>query len=162
MAFRFTLAQVLRVRESIERKEELALQRAEFEVARVKHRIEELTQELAAASRRRDESLKEPMQAYLLQGMDAEINAALEARQQSIELLKVVLVQRDQQRAIYQVAHNGRQMLTDFRKQQRTEYELEEVKAQQKKIDDLFAARIQAPAVRPTALRAGRPRQSEH
>lgn len=143
MAFRFTLEQVLRVRESIERREELALQRAEFEVACVKRRIEELTQELAAASRRRDEALQEPMQAYLLQGMDAEINAALEARQQSIEKLKVVQAQRDQQRAIYQVAHNGRQMLTDFRKQQRIEYELEEVKAQQKKIDDLFAARIQ-------------------
>jgi flagellar export protein FliJ len=143
VAFRFTLEQVLRVRESIERREELALQRAEFEVACVKRRIEELTQELAAASRRRDEALQEPMQAYLLQGMDAEINAALEARQQSIEKLKVVQAQRDQQRAIYQVAHNGRQMLTDFRKQQRIEYELEEVKAQQKKIDDLFAARIQ-------------------
>ena len=143
MAFRFTLAQVLRVRESVERKEELSLQRAEFEVARVKRRIEELTQELAAASRRRDEALQEPMQAYLLQGMDAEINAALEARHQSIEKLKVVLVQRDQQRAIYQAAHNGRQMLTDLQKQQRIEFELEEVKAQQKKIDDLFVARIQ-------------------
>lgn len=143
MTFRFTLEQVLRVRESIERTEELALQRAEFDVACVKRRIEELTQKLAAASHRRDEALKEPMQAYLLQGMDAEINAALEARQQSIEKLKVAQVKRDQQRAIYQVAHNGRQMLTDFRKQQRLEHELEEVKAQQKKIDDLFAARIQ-------------------
>lgn len=143
MAFRFTLEQVLRVRQSMERKEELALQRAEFEVARVKRRIEELTQELAVASRRRDEALKEPMQAYLLQGMDAEINAALEARHQSIEKLKVVLAQRDQQRAIYQAAHNSRQMLTDLQKQQRIEFELEQVKAQQKKIDDLFAARIQ-------------------
>lgn len=143
MAFRFTLEQVLRVRQSIERREELALQRAELEVARVLRRIEELTEELAAASRKREEALKQPMQAYLLQGMDAEITAITEARQTMFDTLKIVQGQRDQQRKIYQAAHNGRQMLTDLEKEQRDEYELEEVKAQQRTLDDLFAARIQ-------------------
>lgn len=143
MAFRFTLEQVLRVRQSIERREELALQRAELEVARVLRRIEELTEELAAASRKREEALKQPMQAYLLQGMDAEITAITEARQTMFDTLKIVQGQRDQQRKIYQAAHNGRQMLTDLEKEQREEYELEEVKAQQRTLDDLFAARIQ-------------------
>lgn len=143
MAFRFTLEQVLRVRQSIERREELALQRAELEMARVLRRIEELTEELAAASRKREEALKQPMQAYLLQGMDAEITAITEARQTMFDTLKIVQGQRDQQRKIYQAAHNGRQMLTDLEKEQRDEYELEEVKAQQRTLDDLFAARIQ-------------------
>lgn len=143
MAFRFTLEQVLRVRESVERREEMALQRAEMEVARVRRRIEELSEELAQANRKRDEVLKEPTQAYLLQGMDAEIKAIVEARQTMTETLKIVEGQRDQQRRIYQAAHNGRRMLTDLETQQRTEYEQEEVKAQQKKIDDLFAARAQ-------------------
>lgn len=143
MAFRFTLEQVLRVRQSIERREELALQRAVLEVARVLRRIEELTEELAAANRKREEALKQPMQAYLLQGMDAEITAITEARQTMFDTLKIVQGQRDQQRKIYQAAHNGRQMLTDLEKEQRDEYELEEVKAQQRTLDDLFAARIQ-------------------
>lgn len=143
MAFRFTLEQVLRVRQSIERREELALQRAVLEVARVLRRIEELTEELAAANRKREEALKQPMQAYLLQGMDAEITAITEARQTMFDTLKIVQGQRDQQRKIYQAAHNGRQMLTDLEKEQRDQYELEEVKAQQRTLDDLFAARIQ-------------------
>ena len=143
MPFRFTLEQVLRVRESIERREELALQRAEMEVARVQRRIEELTEELAGIARRREEVLKEPTRAYELQSMDAETNATMEARQTMIEALKIVQGQRDQQRKIYQAAHNGRRMLTDLEKQQRAVYELGEVKAQQKKIDDLFAARAQ-------------------
>lgn len=143
MAFRFTLDQVLRVRKSIERREELGLQQAELEVARARRRIEELTEELAAANRRRDEALKQPMKAFLLQGMDAEINAAFEARQATIEALKDIEQRRDAQRKIYQVAHSGRQMLTDLEKEKRSEYELEEMKEQQKKIDDLFAARVQ-------------------
>jgi len=143
MPFHFTLEQVLRVRESIERREELALQRAEMEVARVCRRIEELTEDLAAANGKRDEALKGPMQAYLLQGMEAEIKAIIEARQTMTDALKIVRGQRDQQMKIYQAAHNSRRMLTDLEKQQRTEYEVGEVKAQQKKIDDLFAARVQ-------------------
>lgn len=143
MAFRFTLEQVLRVRLSLERREELALQRTELEVARVRRRIEEQTEAIAAVNRRRHEALKKPMQAYLLQGMDAEINAAIDARKRALEDLKVAMERRDAQLKMYQMAHNGRQMLTDLEKQQRTEYDLEEMKAQQKKLDDLFAARIQ-------------------
>ena len=143
MAFHFTLEQVLRVRESIERREELALQRAEMEVARVCARIEELGEEIASVNRKREESLKQPLQAFLLQGFDAEIHALSEARTTMLETLKIVQSQRDQQRKIYQAAHNGRRMLTDLEKQQRTEYEVGEVKAQQKKLDDLFVARIQ-------------------
>ena len=143
MAFRFTLDQVLRVRESVERREELALQRAEMEVARVQRRIDELTEDLAGIARRRDEVLKHPTNAYELQSMDAETNAVVETRKTMIEALKIVEEQRDQQRRIYQSAHSGRQMLSDLEKQQRIEYELGEVKAQQKKIDDLFAARVQ-------------------
>ncbi len=143
MAFRFTLAQVLRVRESIERREELALQRAELDVARTLRRIEELTEQLAEMSRRRDENLKKPMQAHELQWMDAQINAALETRKAQIETLVALQHRRDEQRKVYQAAHNGRRMLTDLEEQHRNEYEQEQVRAQQKRLDDLFAARIQ-------------------
>ena len=143
MGFRFTLEQVLRVRESIERREELALQRAELDVARVLRRIGELTEELAGMSRKREEDLKKPMQAYELQGMDAEINAALEARKAQIDTLQALQYRRDERRKVYQAAHNGRRMLTDLEEQQRAEYEQEQVRAQQKRLDDLFASRIQ-------------------
>ncbi|HEX4285468.1 MAG TPA: hypothetical protein VHZ28_10255 [Terracidiphilus sp.] len=143
MAFRFTLEQVLRVRESLERREEIMLQRAEADVARVLRRIHEITEQLAELARLREENLKQPLQAYELQGMDAEIYAAFEERKAQLEALQVVQQKRDEQRKLYQTAHNGRRMLTDLEEQQRIEHEQEQVRVQQKRLDDLFASRMQ-------------------
>ena len=51
MAFRFSLATVLRVRESIELREERALKKIQMEMARVSHEIEELDACLLYTSR---------------------------------------------------------------------------------------------------------------
>ena len=53
MGFRFTFASVLRFREGIEKSEELALQKVQFEVARVRRRIDELTEDMTRASNER-------------------------------------------------------------------------------------------------------------
>jgi flagellar export protein FliJ len=141
--FRFSLASVLRVRESIERREELALQRVEMEVVRVKHRIDELTQELARAGEARENALRNSIPAYDLQSMDAQMNAALDAKQILLDTLQTLQQQRDAQMKLYQVAYNGRQMLTDLLEQKKSEYKQEQDHAQQKRIDDLFASRWQ-------------------
>jgi len=141
--FRFSLASVLRVRESIERREELALQRVEMEVARVKHRIDELTDELARAGEARENALRNSIPAYDLQSMDAQMNAALDAKQILLDTLQTLQQQRDAQMKLYQVAYNGRQMLTDLLEQKKNEYKQEQDHAQQKRIDDLFASRWQ-------------------
>ena len=143
MPFRFSLASVLRVRESIERREELALQRVEMEVVRVKHRIDELTQELARAGEARENALRNSIPAYDLQSMDAQMNAALDAKQILLDTLQTLQQQRDAQMKLYQVAYNGRQMLTDLLEQKKNEYKQEQDHAQQKRIDDLFASRWQ-------------------
>ena len=143
MPFRFSLASVLRVRESIERREELALQRVEMEVARVKHRIDEWTDELARAGEARENALRNSIPAYDLQSMDAQMNAALDAKQILLDTLQTLQQQRDAQMKLYQVAYNGRQMLTDLLEQKKSEYKQEQDHAQQKRIDDLFASRWQ-------------------
>ena len=142
MAFRFTLAQVLRVRQSIERREELALQRAELEVARARRRIEELTDNLAKAGKARDEAILQPMQAFELQCMNAEISSIAAQREAVFAALQTLIQQRDVQRKTYQSAHTARQMLTDMSSQQKTEYEQEQTRAQQKRLDDIFASRL--------------------
>jgi len=143
MAFRFSLASVLRVRESIERREELALQKAEQELARVRRRIDELAGEIAKAVDAREQALQQAIQAHRLQSMDAEINAAGEAKQTLLETLQTLQQQRDAQMKLYQAAHNGRRMLTDLSEQQKTEFEQEQDRAQQKRLDDIFASRWQ-------------------
>ncbi|MGO9937771.1 MAG: flagellar FliJ family protein [Terracidiphilus sp.] len=127
----------------MERREELALQKAELEVSRAKRRIEELSAELAKAIDEREKALQQPIQAHLLRSMDAEIKAAVEAKQTLIGTLQTLQQQRDAQMKLYQAAHNARQMLTDLSAQQKAEHEQEQERLQQKRLDDIFAARIQ-------------------
>jgi flagellar export protein FliJ len=134
---------VLRVRESIERREELALQKAEQELARVRRRIDELTGEISKAVEAREKALQQEIRAHELQNMDAEINAAAEAKQTLLETLQTLQQQRDARMKLYQAAYNGRRMLTDLSAQQKTEYEQEQDRAQQKRLDDIFASRWQ-------------------
>jgi flagellar export protein FliJ len=134
---------VLRVRENIERREELALQRAELEVARVRLRIEELSEEWARALKAREQALQQSVPAHELQGMQAEMDAIVEAKEILLETLESVKQQRDAQMKLYQAAHNGRQMLTDLSAQKKNEFELEQDRAQQKRLDDIFASRWQ-------------------
>jgi flagellar export protein FliJ len=141
MAFRFTLASVLRVRESIERREELAFQRAEHEVARVQRRIDQITVELEKAGATREEALVQPTPACRLRQMQDEINTAIETKRALLEALVTLQQQRDLQKNLYQQAHRGRRMLTEMRQQQKDAYEQEEVRAQQRRLDDIFGAR---------------------
>ena len=114
-----------------------------MEVARVKHRIDELTDELARAGEARENALRNSIPAYDLQSMDAQMNAALDAKQILLDTLQTLQQQRDAQMKLYQVAYNGRQMLTDLLQQKKNEYKQEQDHAQQKRIDDLFASRWQ-------------------
>jgi flagellar export protein FliJ len=143
MAFRFPLASVLRVREGIEKREEVALQRAQLEVARVQRRIDELTDQLAAASKSREKALEETIQASRLQNIQAEINAALEAKQTLFSTLQTLRRQRDAQMKLYKIAHSGRQMVSDLLTQQKNAYEHEQLRIQQKRLDDIVASRWQ-------------------
>jgi flagellar export protein FliJ len=143
VAFRFTLASVLRVRESIERREELALQKAEHEIVRVQRRIDQLVEELEKAAAARAKALEQPTPAYRLGHLQSEINAALETKQSLLDHLATLEQQRDWQRKRFQEAHKGRKMLTEMRDQQQDAFEQEETRAQQKQLDDIFVSRRQ-------------------
>ncbi|MGO9433501.1 MAG: hypothetical protein ACLP00_04315 [Terracidiphilus sp.] len=102
-----------------------------------------MSAELAKAIDEREKALQQPIQAHLLRSMDAEIKAAVEAKQTLIGTLQTLQQQRDAQMKLYQAAHNARQMLTDLSAQQKAEHEQEQERLQQKRLDDIFAARIQ-------------------
>ena len=143
MGFKFSLASVLRLRESIEQREELALQKAQYEVERVRTRIEELTNELALADKQREQALSESTEAYRLQDMQTSIQLAQEAKRTLMEMHEALKGARDRQMAVYHVARRNREMLSDLRVEQRDTWEQEQARTQQKWLDDLFAARFQ-------------------
>jgi len=143
MRFRFTLASVLRFREGIEKREELSLQRVQFEMARVRRRIDELTKELAKAGNEREEGLQNWMQAFRVKNLQDEMNAAVEARQTLLETLATLRKQSEEQMKIYQAARVNRRMLTDLQKKQQEAWEQNQQRVEQRRVDDAFTARMQ-------------------
>jgi len=143
MAFRFSLATVLRFRESVEKREELALQKLLLEMAAVRRDIENLTREIARAQAARNKALEQPLPAFQLQGMLQEIDRAVEKRKALLETLGRLEQQRKTQTANYRAAHRNREMLSDVAARQREAYDRGRERAQQKFLDDIFAARAQ-------------------
>ena len=143
MAFRFPLATVLRVRESVEEREERALQRIQLEIARARRQIEELSAAITNAHLAREEALRRPVPASHLHTMLADAQAAVEKKKTILHALHTLEQQRDQQMKIYQAAHRDREMLTDMQDQQLNAYQQEQSRAQQKNLDDIFIARRQ-------------------
>jgi flagellar export protein FliJ len=141
--FHFPLESVLRLRKSIERREELSLKTIQLELARVRRRVDELTDEMASACQERERALRSSIPASRLQSMQVEINAAIEAKQILFETLQTLKLQRDTQMKVYKAAHNGRQVLSDLLAQQRSLYDQEQLHRQQKQVDDIFAVRWQ-------------------
>jgi flagellar export protein FliJ len=143
MAFRFPLATVLLFRQSVEKREELALQKLLLEMARARHEIEDITAAMAAAHEARNQAMLNPLPAAHLHGMLNDIEAAAERRNKLIELLSSLESAHKAQTLKYQAAHRDRQMLSDMESRQRDAYELERARTAQKFLDDLFAARLQ-------------------
>jgi flagellar export protein FliJ len=141
MAFRFPLATVLRLRESIERREERALKKIQMEMARVSHQIDELNAGIVRAQSERDEALRQPMPASHLQAMLAQTESAIEGRKALQTTLLELEEQRQKQLKIYQAAHRDHETLIDMRKQQRDAWVQEQARMEQKYLDDIFIAR---------------------
>lgn len=141
MAFRFTLATVLRFRESVEKREELSLQRILLEMARVQREIEQISNAIVTAQAAREQAMLNPLPASHLHGMLNDAEAAVERKKKLIQALAALEHQHRLQATKYQAAHRDRQMLSDMKAKKRDAYEQERARATQKFLDDIFAAR---------------------
>jgi len=143
MGFRFSLAAVLRFRESVEKREELALQKLLLEMSRIRREIERLNAEIVRAHQARNQAMQTPLAAVHLQSMLKEIDTIADRRKALIASLANLDREREIQTKKYQAAHRDRQMLSDMQAKQLDVYEQERTRAQQKFLDDIFAARAQ-------------------
>jgi flagellar export protein FliJ len=143
MAFRFPLATVLRFRESIEKREELALQKLLLESARIRRELDRLAEEIAKAQETRSKAMLQPLAAVHIQMMLNAIDSLADRRKTLTASLEAVEQERARQTQKYQAAHRDRLMLSDMCDRHRDAYEQERARAQQKMLDDLFAARAQ-------------------
>ncbi|MGB6688209.1 MAG: flagellar FliJ family protein [Terracidiphilus sp.] len=127
----------------MEKREELALQKIILEIARTRIEIERLTEEIAVAQEAINKALRKPISAYHLQGMLNAANVIVDRKKALIESLVPLERKREMQMKAYQTAHRDRQMLTNMATRQRDAYEHAQARAQQKFLDDIFAARAQ-------------------
>jgi flagellar export protein FliJ len=141
MAFRFSLATVLRYRDSMEKRAELALKRVLMEIARTRLQIEQLTRQIARAQAAIEKTLQQPVSAIHLQCMVSEIDAFVDRKKGLIESLAALERQRQLQMQAYQAAHRDRKMLSEMANRQREAYEQDRARREQKFVDDIFAAR---------------------
>jgi flagellar FliJ protein len=141
MAFRFPLATLLRFRQSIEQREELALQKVLVEIAQCLRKVEQLSASIAEAQRMREEKLRQSTSAFQLQSMLSEIQIASERRRSLVASLASLEQKRITQMAAYQAALQDRRVLSELRSKRHEEYEVERGRTDQKRIDDVFAAR---------------------
>jgi len=141
MPFHFPLATVLRYRESIERREQLALEKIQHEIARVEMQIKQVDDDCSAATEMRAAELAHGMSAVEMQSA-YEYQKALEQQADALRVLLQELKKKwRQQLASYEVARRNREILEKLREQQLEVYSREQAKRGQAVIDDLFLAR---------------------
>jgi flagellar FliJ protein len=137
MAFHFPLDTLLRLRVSIERKEELTLQRINMAILQLRHELEQLRQERQAAwgeaqLRLRDSAPAAELHFELARDQSAQQRAA--HLQQQIAQLE--LARQEQQRA-YRKARQDREILENLRARKREQYDLELNRSEQQRVDDM-------------------------
>jgi flagellar FliJ protein len=143
MAFRFSLATVLRVKESIAEREERALQKIQHEMARVSQQISDLNASMKQAQLASELALQKSMPGGELQSMLWQVQAAGEVKKSLLNALERLEELRVQQMKIYQAAHRDHETLINLCNEQREIYDLEQSRAEQKYLDNIFMARRQ-------------------
>jgi flagellar export protein FliJ len=142
MAFRFTLEAVLQFRKSLEEFEELALHKIVQDIASLHLEIEQL---LATQQSFREQKLGEltrGLPAIHLQEMCEQEQQLIEAVNAQQARLRELEKRRLARMALYRVARQNRKVLSEIRKQKHHSYLREQLRQEQKMLDDLFLVRM--------------------
>jgi len=141
MAFRFSLAAVLKFRESLEQQAYLALERIQQEIAQTERRIQKCEERLSQAAQRRLTELRRGIASVHLQSAYDEELALQKEREGLQAKLQELQVKRQECLKAYEWARQKREVLSDLRARQLNTYHREQIKNQQKMLDDIFLSR---------------------
>jgi len=141
MPYRFSLAPVLKLRESIEERELHVLERTQHEIAHIVQLLESLKLRQSTALLERESVLTRGTWAADLH-FHEQLRRGLDTRQNTLETtLADLQVRRRHQLENYESAKRKRQALSDLRDRQRATYEANAAHRQQRIADDSFLAR---------------------
>jgi flagellar FliJ protein len=141
MAFRFTLATVLRLREIAEQREERLLGQIQAQIAAVRQSLIDLASQRQKLLAQREEAIQRTAAAAVISGFYGELRAVDGLVATGKEQLAKLEVLRDQQMRIYEAAHGKRELLDGMRQEQKAEYQHELERKEQSALDDNFSSR---------------------
>ncbi|MGH9499995.1 MAG: flagellar FliJ family protein [Terriglobales bacterium] len=142
MAFRFSLAAVLKYRKNLEQREYLALGRVHQEIAQVELELEQCREWLSDAAHRRDAAAARGIASVHLQEAyerEHHMEKQLEGLQVKQQELKV---KRQQCLKAYELARQKREVLEELRSRQLQVYVLDQSRREQRRVDDMFLSRL--------------------
>jgi flagellar export protein FliJ len=145
MAFEFSLASVLRVREMIEEHEEGTLHKIIFEISQISDVIERIDAQLARSYASRSMDIFKSTLGLDLRASYSEIDELKQRREELEVQIQKLERARGAQLIVYVTARRNREMLSDMREKKRNEYRSHMNRREQKGLDDDFAARQSRP-----------------
>lgn len=141
MAYKFPLQAVLRVRQTVERQEERALQQIVAEITLLQQRILALTADIARGRQLLEQSIQQSLAAADVESMTLQIDGSIKHKRELLQSLAELQRQRAVQNQKYQAAYNNRKMLSDMQARQMEVYEQERARTEQKQVDEIFSFR---------------------
>jgi flagellar export protein FliJ len=142
MAFRFSLAAVLKYRKSLEQREYIALGRVHQEIAQVDLQLQQCEAWRSEAMRRREtETVSGIVSVHLQDAYERE--RGLESQRDDLQVKRQELnVKRVQCLKAYELARQKREILEELHSQQLQAYILDQSRREQRRVDDMFLARL--------------------
>jgi flagellar export protein FliJ len=141
MGFHFSLASVLRVRGVVEGQEERLLQQILCEIAQTTEKVAEIEVQIEELNALREASVSKPTAGYLLHASYGEVKALKQFKKEQEEKLVKLEELRLRQIKVWEAARRNREMLTDMRESQKSLYDVEILRSEQRKLDDNYIAR---------------------
>jgi len=141
MAYRFTLAPVLRVRENIEKRDLHLLEQTQHEIAHIIRLLESARDRERAELATRERELATGTRGTYLHIVEGVKKRTREAQRALEQKLAELQVRREQQLANYNSSKRKREVLSDLRDRQEEAYEFLASRGRQQVADDLFLAR---------------------
>ena len=141
MPFQFSLAAVLRYRESLEQREYLVLEKLQQEVALLERKVHQIEQACLAATQDRKVQLAQGMRAADLQSA-YRYQVALEKQRELLRTqMQEARLKWQRQLQSYKTARRKRETLDHLRSHQLAAYRQQQAKREQNTLDDIFLSR---------------------
>jgi flagellar export protein FliJ len=134
---------VLLVRENAKKRAEQALQTIQAEIARIAGQVEELNADISKTHHARERAMQQPIPAAQLHSFLHRVQSIAETRKALLDRLQVLELERESRMKIYQAAHRELETIVEMFNEKREAYDQEQDRTDQKRLDDIFAARSQ-------------------